>query len=122
MDPTLYLALRLLKLLSAGLFAAGTLGAALPAEMPLATRRRFLVLMAGPGFGLSWALGFVLAGVTRRSYLSSWVLISLPVSLLALHFALYAAGREGRTSGRAFAALLATLTGLFALMTFKPWA
>ena len=116
------LALRALKLLAVAAFAAGSLGATFPMAMPLATRRRLAATLAGPGFGLTWLLGFVLAGLTARSLLSGWILGSLALSLVGLQAVLYAVGKEGRAGpGRAGAFLVAALTfvGCVLLMVTK---
>lgn len=112
------LTLRFAKLCFAALFAAGVLGTLISTEPE--TRRRAAYFLAGPGFGGSWGLGFVLLPVTGASYLAPFALLGMVTSMTALHVALFRAGKAGR-GGKTSAwvgalALLAT----FALMTFRP--
>jgi hypothetical protein len=117
-SPTLLLGLRFAKLCFAALFVSGVLGTIVTDDV--AARKRAAYLLAGPGFGGSWALGFVLTPVTGASYLAPFVLLGMLTSMTALHVALFRAGKAGR-GGRtsAWVGALALLT-TFALMTFRP--
>lgn len=118
MTPALMLSLRYLKLCAAALFVAGVLGT-ISTDDPR-SRKRAAYFMAGPGFGASWLLGFVLTPTTGASYLAAFVLGGMVSSMVALHVALYRAGRDGR-GGRASALVgVAALVTTFALMTFRP--
>lgn len=114
------LALRFLKVLSVSLFVAGALGATLPWSMPHALRRRFAFHLAAPGFLLTWASGFVLAGLAGHSFLAPWILASLALSLFALHGVLYSAGKEGRAGAKPFAIVALLLLATIALMVWRP--
>jgi peptidoglycan/LPS O-acetylase OafA/YrhL len=117
-SPTLILTIRFAKLCFAALFVAGVLGTIHTDDTP--GRKRAAYFLAGPGFGGSWALGFVLTPVSGASYLAPFVLGGMLSSMLALHVALYRAGKEGR-GGRASAFVgIAALVLTFALMSFRP--
>ena len=88
------LTLRFAKLCFAALFTAGVLGTIVSSD-PV-TRRRSAYFLAGPGFGGSWALGFVLVPVTGASYLAPFALLGMVTSMTALHVALFRAGKDGR--------------------------
>ena len=83
-------------------------------------RRRFAYLVAGPAFGLSWMVGFVLLAYRRYAVLSTWVIASIVLSLVSMHFALYAAGRTQRTSALTRTGALLPLAIIVALMTWRP--
>lgn len=112
------LVLRFLKLGAAMLLCAGTVGAFLPRD--LEDRRRAAYFLAGPGLGLSWALGFVLAWARGHSPLSAWILGAIALSLVSLNVVLWATGRDGRRSGTSAALALGTLAGSLALMVWQP--
>ncbi|MFO0680081.1 MAG: hypothetical protein U0169_26400 [Polyangiaceae bacterium] len=116
--PWLLLALRFVKVISVSTFVAGVVGSFLPTS--LADRQRFAYAIAGPGFGASWVTGFVLAGVTSTSFLSTWILGGLTCSFVTLQVVLFSVGKDGRRSPTiAFAALL-PLVATIALMVFRP--
>ncbi|MEM1416790.1 MAG: hypothetical protein AAGH15_17975 [Myxococcota bacterium] len=114
------LALRFVKLAGVLLLAAGTLGATLPGPLPLAARRRFAFVLAGPGFGLTWLAGFVLAWRLGHALLSTWVLASLGLSLLSLQGVLYVAGKEGRAGTTPLLVAWLPLFAVLALMVWRP--
>lgn len=115
----LLLLLRTAKLLAVFAYAAGSLGATFPMPIPLATRRRIAATLAGPGFGLTWALGFVLAGLTGRSFLSWWILSALLLSVVGLQGVLFAVGREGRAGRGSFGLVLVTLVATVVVMVYR---
>lgn len=114
----LLLALRFVKLLSVATLFAGTVGAFLPRD--LEDRRRFAYGLAGPGFGLTWACGFGLASLESVPLLSTWVLGAVALSMLSLHFVLYAAGKDGRRTRLTAALAIAPLVATVALMVWRP--
>lgn len=118
MSAALVLTLRFAKLCFAALFASGVLGT-LVSDDPV-TRKRSAYLLAGPGFGGSWALGFVLTPLSGASYLAPFVLVGMLTSMLALHIALYRAGKPGRGGRTSVLVGTLALLGTFALMTFRP--
>ncbi|MBX3248637.1 MAG: hypothetical protein KF901_15780 [Myxococcales bacterium] len=114
------LVLRFVKILSVLVLVAGSLGATLPAPMPLTTRRRFAFAVAAPGLLASWTSGFVLAWSAGHRLWSTWVVVSLLLSILSVQGVLYSAGREGRESWKAFAFTMLTLGGVVGLMVWRP--
>jgi hypothetical protein len=123
MDPSslpvdTLLLLRFVKLAAAMLLAAGTIGAFLPDA--LADRKRAALFLAGPGFGLSWAMGFVLAWARGQSPISGWLLGSMVLSIFSLNVVLWATGKEGRRSAAAAALAIGTLIATLALMVWRP--
>jgi hypothetical protein len=114
----LYLALHFAKLIAVALLFTGSVGAILAQD--IADRRRFAYALAGPGFGLSWILGFVLSGTVPFSLLSPWILGGLALSFFQLQVVLYAVGKDGRRNAVTATLVLAPLVGTMALMVFKP--
>ena len=112
------LALRFFKLAAAMILCAGTIGAFLPRD--LEDRRRAAYFVAGPGFGLSWALGLVLAWARGHSPLSPWILGALVLSLVSINVVLWSTGKDGRRSVGAAAVALTTLAATLALMVWQP--
>lgn len=112
--------LRLAKMLSVLMFAAGSLGAVWPGDMPLKTRQRLAFLVAGPGFGLTWIAGFLLVAFTGHRVMSTWVILSLVLSLGMLHGVLFAAGKEGRARPRGAIVTLLAWIAVVGLMVFRP--
>lgn len=110
--------LRLIKLLAAALWASGTIGAFLPKD--LEDRQRAAYFLMGPGFGLSWVLGFVLAFAREMSLLSAWAIGAMALSLFSLNVVLWSVGREGRRGPVGASLAIAGLVGTFALMVFRP--
>jgi hypothetical protein len=118
LSPALALSLRFAKLCFAALFASGVIGTLVSDDA--ATRRRSAYLLAGPGFGGSWALGFVLTPLSGASYLAPFVLAGMLTSMVALHIALYRAGKPGRGGRTSVLVGALALLATFALMTFRP--
>lgn len=111
-------ALRIAKLVAVGVYFAGVLGAVFANAHP--DRRRFAFRFAGPGFGATWLLGFALAGLLDRRVFSLWIGLTMVASMAALHAALYAAGRDGRSlTGPRWLASLALVASV-ALMVLRP--
>ncbi|MEM6956978.1 MAG: hypothetical protein AAF411_28805 [Myxococcota bacterium] len=111
--------LRFFKLLGAFVFFAGTLAAIMPG-LPFAMRRRFTFAVAAPGFGLSWALGFVLVSTQRHSVLSAWILGALVSSMVSLQALLYLAGKEERRGPVARPLAVLGLLITLVLMVWRP--
>lgn len=114
----LYLVLRFAKLLAVMLLVSGTVGAV--AAEAYADRQRFAYRLAGPGFGLTWLLGFVLVGVRDLPLLSPWMLGSMALSLLSINGVLYIAGRPTRRTWLAGTLTLLPLVLALALMVWRP--
>jgi hypothetical protein len=114
----LLLWLRFAKLVAVMMLFSGTLGVTMSGS--LEARRRFAVLLVGPGFGLTWALGFVLVRFTSYSLLSTFVLGAMALSMLSLQGVLYLAGKAERRG--VVAKLVAVVPLLLALwlMVFRP--
>ncbi len=112
------LALRFVKILAVALLFTGTTGAFLAKD--LGDRRRFAYALAGPGFGLTWAIGFGLAGLTGVSMLSMYILGSIALSMMAIHFVLVSVGKEGRRKPVFAALALVPLIAAVALMIWRP--
>lgn len=114
----LYLALHFVKVIAVGLLFTGSIGAVFARD--LRDRQRFAYVLAGPGFGLSWIVGFVLAGTVPFSLLSAWILGGLALSFFSLQVVLYAVGKDGRRTPLTATLILAPLVATVALMVFKP--
>jgi hypothetical protein len=110
--------LRLLKLLAASLWAAGTIGAFLPRD--LVDRQRAAYFLMGPGFGLSWILGFLLLFARQLSPLTTWTLGAMVVSFFSLNVVLWSVGKEGRRGPIGATLAIGSLVAVFALMVFRP--
>lgn len=115
---TTYLLLKLCKLLAVAALFSGTIGAVFARD--LGDRQRFAYWLAGPGFGLAWVLGFLLAYVMGVGFLRFWVICALVLSLFSLQVVLFAVGREGRRSATVATLALAPLVATVALMLWKP--
>ena len=111
--------LRFAKLLAAFLFVSGAVGALMPG-LSHDLRQRYVYRVAAPGFGLSWILGFLLAGLAGYSLFLPWIWLALLTSLLSLQGLLYLAGREGRGGIVPTMIVLLPLVATIALMVFKP--
>ena len=111
--------LRFFKLLSAFAFVAGTIGAIVPG-VGYAMRKRFVFAIAAPGFGATWALGFILVSLAGHSVLAPWVLLSLVTSMVVLQVLLYLAGREDRGGIKSRGIALFCLVATLALMVWRP--
>lgn len=116
---SLLLWVRFAKLVSVLLLAAGTIGASF--IEPLETRRRFAYGLAGPGLGLTWTFGFLLAYLTGRPLVSSFVVSALVLSVVGLHGTLYLAGREERRTKLAVATAVLPLVLTTWIMVFRPF-
>jgi len=114
----LFAALRLLKLLAAMALAAGSVGAFLPEA--LADRQRAVYFVAGPGWGLSVALGFVLTWMRGVSLLSMWVLAALVLAIVQIQVLLFAVGIDGRRRAGPASLALGLLIAIVALMVYQP--
>jgi len=114
------LVLRFVKIVGVLVLVAGTLAAVWPSPMPLATRRRFAFAVAGPGLLLAWTAGFLLAYFAGHRLWSTWVVVSMALSLLSIQGVLYSAGRDGRASPKVAAFSLLTLLAVVALMVWRP--
>lgn len=114
----LLLSLKFVKLLAVTLYLSGSLGAVFSRDFE--ERQRFAYYLAGPGFGLTWLLGFVLAGVMAQSYFATWILGALALSFVSLQSLLYAVGKDGRRTVLSSLMILAPLVATVALMVFKP--
>jgi hypothetical protein len=113
-----YALLRFFKVLGVALLFTGSIGALLPRD--LRDRRRFAYALAGPGFILSWACGFLLVRQLEISFLTGWVLEGVGLSLVSLQGVLYTVGREGRRTWGSAVVVLAPLLATLAVMIFKP--
>ncbi len=111
-------ALRLLKILSAMALAAGTIGAFLPEA--LADRQRAAYVVAGPGWGLSVALGFVLTWVRGISLLSGWVLAAMVLAIVQIQVVLFAVGTDGRRRAGPASLAIGLLIAIVTLMIYQP--
>ncbi len=115
---TAVVALRFAKLLAVLLFAGGTAGAFLARD--LEDRRRAAFLLAGPGFVLSWMLGYALAIAAERSIASAWIAGAAITSTMAINLVLWSVGADGRRGWLAGLGSLAMLVATVALMVFRP--
>lgn len=88
---TTWWALRLMKFLALGLFAAGVHGAVSHADA--AARRRAAFTLATPGFVLLWLAGYGMMKATGGSLSAPSVLVAIVGSIGALHAALGSATR-----------------------------
>lgn len=111
-------ALRLLKILAAMALGAGTVGAFLPAS--LEDRQRAAYFVAGPGWGLSMALGFVLTWTRGISLLSGWVLASMVLAIFSINVVLFSVGIEGRRNKTTATLALGSLVAIVVLMVYQP--
>ena len=114
----LYAALRFVKVLAVATLFTGSIGSVL--ARALDDRRRFAYALAGPGFALTWAAGFALAGVTSTSLLSWWILGAMVLSLFSLQVVLFSVGKDGRRNAVTAALILAPLVATVALMVWRP--
>ena len=110
--------LEIAKLLAVSLLFAGTAGAFLPEA--LADRQRAAYVLAGPGFGLTWVLGFVLAWARNVSTLSWWIVASIALSLVSVNVVLWATAKDGRRSGTAAVLAIVPLVLCVILMVLRP--
>lgn len=111
--------IRFFKLLSAFAFVAGSVGALVPG-VEHAMRKRFVFAIAAPGFGATWALGFILVSLTGHSVMAPWVILSLVTSMVVLQVLLYLAGKEGRGGPKSRGIAVFCLVATIALMVWRP--
>ncbi|MBI5517134.1 MAG: hypothetical protein HY909_25370 [Deltaproteobacteria bacterium] len=112
------LGLKFAKLLAVLALASGSLGAVFARD--LEERQRFAYRLAGPGFGATWLLGFLLVNETQRSLLAGWLLGALFLSFVSLQAVLFSVGTEGRRTAATALLVLGPLVGTVALMVWKP--
>lgn len=122
MDPALpawaHQWLEIGKLLAVSVLFAGTVGAFLPEALP--DRQRAAYTLAGPGFGLTWVLGFVLAWARGISTLSLWIVLAIALSIVSINAVLWATAKDGRRSGTAAALGIVPLVLCVILMVLRP--
>lgn len=112
-----YELLKILKLLGVAVLFSGTVGAVLPRS--LEDRRRAAYFLAGPGFGVTWIAGFLLAIRQQRPLLSWWSITAIVLSLFSLQVVLFSVGIDGRRSGVVAALAIAPLVGCVAAMVLR---
>lgn len=115
---SVYLALRFAKFVAVIVLFAGSVGAVLARD--LADRRRFAFYLAGPGFGLTWLVGFALAAYLSVPFTSTFIVLALPLSLFSLQVVLYTVGREGRRTVTTAVLIVLPLLATLALMVWRP--
>lgn len=122
MDPALpawaHQWLEIAKLLAVAGYFAGTVGAFLPER--LEDRQRAAYWLAGPCFGLTWALGFVLVWARQQSALSLWVVGAMVLSLFSVNVVLFATAKDGRRSGTTASLAIVPLVLCVVLMVLRP--
>ncbi len=117
MEYVLYI--RLLKLLAVAVYVTGALGVTIASEKK--TQRRFAFALAGPGFGLTWLVGFFLIALRHERVMATWVMGSMAASLVTINVVIYlAAGSEDRRGALSIGLIAVTLLSTFALMVFRP--
>jgi hypothetical protein len=114
----LLLWLRFAKIVAVIALFSGTLGVVMSPSIE--ARRRFAVALVGPGFGLVWALGFLLVRFTGHSLLSPFILWAMALSILSLQGVLYLAGKAERRGWLPAFIAIAPLLGALWLMMFRP--
>lgn len=110
--------LTIAKLLAVVVFFSGTVGAFLPES--LRDRQRAAYVLAGPGFGLSWLLGFVLVWARQVSALSIWVVGAMALSIFSINVVLFATAKDGRRNGTTASLAIAPLVLCVILMVLRP--
>ena len=110
--------LKIVKLLGVATLFAGTIGSVVARDMT--DRRRFAYALAGPGFGVTWACGIGMAALEEVSLLSTFILLSMVLSLASLQVVLYSVGKEGRRTPLVAVLAVAPLAIVVALMVVKP--
>lgn len=114
----LMLVLRFIKLVSVLALAAGTVGVFL--SKPLEDAQRFAYAVAGPGFGMTWVIGFVMAYGSDVSLLATWIVIAGLCSLVSINVVLYSVGNENRRGVLAACLACGLLAIALAMMVWKP--
>ncbi|MBX7194957.1 MAG: hypothetical protein K1X94_23085 [Sandaracinaceae bacterium] len=110
--------LEIAKLLGVATLFAGTLGAFVPE--PLSDRQRAAYWLAGPAFGATWIVGFVLAWARSISTLSWWIVASMALSIVSINVVLFATAKDGRRSGTTALLAIAPLVLCVILMVLRP--
>ncbi len=110
--------LEIAKLLAVAGYFAGTIGAFLPER--LEDRQRAAYALAGPGFGLTWFVGFILAWARSVSALSIWIVLSMALSIVSINVVLYATAKDGRRSGTTALLAIVPLMVCVVLMVLRP--
>ncbi len=122
MDPSLpiwaFPLLQTLKLLAViGLFV-GTAGVFMTRDYD--TQQRAAFALAGPCFGVTWLLGFVLAWARNISALTPWIVSVMVLSIVSMNAVLYVAGRPGRANRTTATVALLPLVVCVVLMIYRP--
>lgn len=110
--------LEIAKLLAVVTYFTGTVGAFLPER--LEDRQRAAYALAGPGFGLTWILGFVLVWARQISALSLWIMAAMALSILSINVVLFATAKDGRRSGTTASLAILPLVVCVILMVLRP--
>ena len=98
-----WLLMRLLKWLALFLLMSGTIGAF--TSTPLRDRQRAAYWLMTPGFILTWVFGYTMAETRGISLGSTWITLSMVLSLGSLALTVWSVERERR--GRAVVATIA---------------
>ncbi|MEM9192768.1 MAG: hypothetical protein AAGF12_26575 [Myxococcota bacterium] len=115
---TLLIVLRFLKLLAVLAFAAGSVGSVMARDFE--DRKRFAHWVAGPGWGLTWIMGFLLVYLQELSFLSLWILAAMAVSMVGINGVMYVAGKEHRRGPGPAMVVIGCLAVTVALMVWRP--
>jgi hypothetical protein len=110
--------LKICKVLAVATLAAGAVGTV--ASRNYEDRKRFAYTMAGPGFGLCWAIGVGLTHVNGVPLFSTWIVGSMLLSMISLNAILYLAGKEERRGTVPALLVIAPLVGTVVLMVARP--
>lgn len=76
--------------------------------------------LAGPSFGITWVVGFVLAWARNISALTPWIVGAMLLSILSMNAVLYAAGKPGRVNKTTTALAIGPLILSVVLMVTRP--
>lgn len=117
MSESVLLTLRVLKFASTFAFVSGVVGTLVTEA---GSRGRFAYQIAGPGFGLTWVFGFLLAYFVRAPLYSTWILGALVLTMTSLQATLWLAGKPQRSATKAAPFLLLPLLGTLTLMILRP--
>lgn len=82
-------------------------------------RKRACTLLFVPAYGLLWILGFLMLFARQYQEIPNWLLVSMVVSLVPLHFTFVAGLRAIEPRSPAIA--LTALTIALALMVLRPF-
>ena len=117
---SLYGAILVVKLVAAFLYVGGLLAAFLTSADE--ERKRAVHVVASPALLVTWALGYVLAWMTRLSFYELWLAAGLVLSVFSQLVLIYAVTR-GLRDRRTFAMSFFPVVLVIVLMVFKPiWA